>query len=113
MTPNNVIVHEINDYMMELISGEENIYLSFDSPCSNPSLVNRSDGVHTLEFLNTINAFGLPNHKIRLKVGVPVILMRNLDPTVDLCIRTRLIITKMERYVLEGKAMRYIYLDYL
>ena len=30
--------------------------------------------VHTLEFLNTINARGLPHHKIRLKIGVPIML---------------------------------------
>jgi ATP-dependent DNA helicase PIF1 len=31
--------------------------------------------------------------------------MRNLDPTAGLCNGTRLIITKMGRYVLEGKVI--------
>lgn len=68
-------------------------------------MMNRPDDIHTPEFLNTINASGLPLHKIRLKVGVPVMLMRNLDPTTGLCNGTRLIITKMGRYVLEGKVI--------
>jgi hypothetical protein len=37
------------------------------------------DDVHTPEFLNTIIASGLCNHKLRLKVGVSVMLLRNLD----------------------------------
>ena len=32
-----------------------------------------------LEFLNTITPEGLPPHKLRLKVGIPVMLVRNLD----------------------------------
>jgi len=49
--------------------------------------------------LNAINIYGLPNHKIRLKVGVIVMLIRNLDPTAGLGNGTRLRITKMGRYV--------------
>jgi len=55
--------------------------------------------------LNTINASGISNHKIRLKVGVHVMLRRNLDPTTCLCNGTRLIITNIGRYVLEGKVI--------
>ena len=56
-------------------------------------------------FLNTINAFGLPNHKLTLKVGVPVMLLRNLDITAGLCNGTRLVITRMGSYVLEGRVI--------
>jgi ATP-dependent DNA helicase PIF1 len=91
---------------MSLIPGEEKTYLSCDSPLSSNSMVNRPDDVHTLEFLNTITAFGIPNHKIKLKVGVPIImLMRNLEPIAGLCNGTRLIVTKMGRYVLEAKVI--------
>jgi ATP-dependent DNA helicase PIF1 len=105
LTPKNVTVEEINDYVLSLIPGEEMTYLSCDSPLSNPSTVNRPDDVHTPEFLNTITASGLPNHKIKLKVGVPVMLLRNLDQSAGLCNGTRLIITRMGRYVLEGRVI--------
>jgi hypothetical protein len=36
------------------------------------------DDVHTPGFLNAIVASGLPNHKLRLKVGVPMMLLRNI-----------------------------------
>jgi len=90
---------------MSLIPGEEKIYLSCDSTLSSNSSANRPDDVHTPEFLNTITASGIPNHKIKLKVGVPIMLMRNLDPTAGLCNGTRLIVTKMGRYVLEAKVI--------
>jgi ATP-dependent DNA helicase PIF1 len=65
------------------------------------------DDVHTLEFFNTISALGLPNHKLRLKVGISVMLLRNLDKKLGLCNgKTRLIITRMRgKYILEGKIL--------
>jgi len=105
LTPKSVTVDEINNYIMSLIPGEEKVYLSCDSPCPSNIVANRSDDVHTPEFLNTINASCLPNHKITLKVGVPVMLLRNLDISAGLFNETRLIITRMGRYVLEGRVI--------
>jgi len=102
LAPTNAIVEAINQYMLDLIPGDEKIYLSCDSLCNANSNVDMPDDVHTSEFLNTIVASGIPNHKLRLKVGVPVILLRNIDQSLGLCNGTRLIITRMGRYVLEG-----------
>jgi ATP-dependent DNA helicase PIF1 len=55
------------------------------------------DDVHTPEFLNTISASDLQNHKLRLKVGVSVMLLRNLDKKFGLCNETRLIITRVRK----------------
>ncbi|KEH21931.1 PIF1-like helicase [Medicago truncatula] len=92
-------------YDLLIQSSEEKTYLSCDSPLSTNSMASRPDDIHTPEFLNTINASGIPNHKLKLKVGVLIMLLRNLDPTTVLCNGTRLIITKMGRYVLEGKVI--------
>jgi ATP-dependent DNA helicase PIF1 len=101
----NVIVDAINNYMLDLIPGEEKTYLSYDSLCNARSDVNMPNDVHTPEFLNTIVASGVPNHKLRLKVGVPVMLLRNIDPASGLCNGTRLIITRMGRCVLQCKVI--------
>jgi len=65
----------------------------------------RPNDIHTPEFLNIINASGLPNHKMKLKVDVPVMLLRNLDTIACLCNKALLIITRMGGYVLEGNVI--------
>jgi ATP-dependent DNA helicase PIF1 len=105
LTPKNVIVDAVNDYILDLIPGEEKIYLSYDSPCSSYSNVDTPDDVHTPEFLNTIVSSGLPNHKLRLKIGAPIMLMRNMNQSLGLCNGTRLIVTKLGKRVIEGKIL--------
>lgn len=81
MTPKNAIVDTINDYMLYLIPEEDKIYLSYDSSCNAKSNIDMSNDAHTPEFLNTIVFYGLPNHKLRLKVGVSIMLLRTIDPS--------------------------------
>lgn len=47
---------------------------------------------------------GVPSHKLRLKVGVPVLLMRNLEAP-RLCNGTRLQITKLGRNIIRAIIM--------
>jgi ATP-dependent DNA helicase PIF1 len=37
------------------------------------------------DFLNSITPNGLPQHKFRIKINCPLILLRNLDPRSGLC----------------------------
>ena len=94
---------------VDLIPGEEKIYLSCDSAYNtNTTISGPADvhtDVHTSEFLNTIFASRLRNHKLKLKVGVSVILLRNIDQTLGLCNGTRLVITKMGAYVPEAQVI--------
>lgn len=46
--------------------------------------------LYTTELLNTLNFSGLPTHEIILKVGMPIILLRNIAPADGLCNGTRL-----------------------
>lgn len=80
------------------------IYLSTDS--IDPTNTAAHDNpVFTPDFLNSIKLSGLPNHSLCLKVGAPVMLLRNVDPKGGLCNGTRLQITQMAAYVLEAKAI--------
>jgi len=49
------------------------------------------------EFFNTIILAGMPPHRLAFKVGVPIILLRNLDAASRLCNGTRLIIWRLAR----------------
>jgi len=104
LTPKNVTIEEINEYVMSL-PGEEKTYLSCDTSLSSNSMPSGMDDIHTPKFLNTVNASDIPNHKIKLNVRVSVMLLINLDPIVGLCNGTRLIIKKMGRYMLEDKVI--------
>jgi ATP-dependent DNA helicase PIF1 len=103
LAPKNAIVDSVNEYILDRIPGEEKTYLSYDSPCNSDTGIDSPDDVHTPEFLNTIVSSGLPNHKLRLKIGAPVMLMRNMVPTSGLCNGTRLIITRLGTYVIEAR----------
>jgi ATP-dependent DNA helicase PIF1 len=86
-----------------IVSGEAHDYYSCDS--IDRSDVNDCDIFETLtpQFLNSLRTSGLPNHKITLKVGTPIMIMRNLDPAEGLCNGTRLIVTKLANHVIEAK----------
>ena len=47
------------------------------------------------EFINSLTPNGLPQHKLQLKIGAIVILLRNINLNDWLCNKTRLKIEKM------------------
>ena len=104
LAPTNDVVDKINAYMLSLIPSEEWTYLSCDSPCPSDNSFGVEDTIHTPEFLNTIKSSGIPNHELKLKVGVPIMLLRNTDPADGMCNGTRMIITKLGDYVIEAMA---------
>lgn len=52
------------------------------------------------EFLNSLNPSGHPSHKMVMKVDCPVILLRNLNPSI-LCNGTRLLVKSLKTYIME------------
>nr|KYP51895.1 hypothetical protein KK1_026251 [Cajanus cajan] len=63
--------------MLTVISRDDNEYLSVDNLLFVSGDFDGLNDITTLNFFNTINIFYLPNHILRLKVGVPLILLRN------------------------------------
>ncbi|CAN1785794.1 ATP-dependent DNA helicase PIF1, partial [Linum perenne] len=54
-----------------------------------------------LKFLYSLQIENFHNHQLRLKVGVPVILFRNLDQTTGLCNGTRMMIRTLGNWFIE------------
>ncbi|XP_015886689.3 uncharacterized protein LOC132799134 [Ziziphus jujuba] len=59
--------------------------------------------LYTPKFLNAIKCSGVPNHQLKLKISIPIMLLRNVDHSSGLCNGTRLVITRLGNHVLEGK----------
>ncbi|XP_057456739.1 uncharacterized protein LOC130747739 isoform X2 [Lotus japonicus] len=83
--------------------GNEREYLSSDSIDKSEALQNPILQTLTPEFLNSLRTSGLPNHKIKLKIGTPIMLMRNLDQCEGLCNGTRMIVTHLSDHVIGAK----------
>ncbi|KAM3237639.1 ATP-dependent DNA helicase PIF1-like [Capsicum chacoense] len=105
LAPTLQMVELVNDYMVSLNYGQEKSYLSSDTVCMSDHSFTSLGHVHTPEFLNSIKSSGIPNHSITFKVGVPVMLLRNIDQSAGLCNGTRLIITRLENRVIEVKVL--------
>ncbi|CAH9099528.1 unnamed protein product [Cuscuta europaea] len=86
-------------------SSEEKTYFSSDSACSSTSYNELLQEIHSPEFLNGIKCSGVPSHELKLKVGVPVMLMRNIDHSAGLCNGTRLLVTKLGEHIIEAQMM--------
>ncbi|XP_025653144.1 uncharacterized protein [Arachis hypogaea] len=93
-------VEEINNYIVDLLPGEEKNYLSADSICGSDVYSDVDVDWINVEFLNQIRCSGLPNHSLKLKIGVPIILLRNIDPVGGLCNGTRLVVRDLGRTVI-------------
>lgn len=103
LAPTNDIATEINSYMISQLATEEMSYCSSD--IIDDSTTNRAtiEALYPVEFLNTIRMSGLPDHCLQLKVGVPIMLLRNLNPSKGLCNGTRLIVTQLTHCIIEGE----------
>ena len=102
LTVLNSDARKINDHIIERVPGPETVYTSVDS-MTDPDAVPLAT-----EVLNNIEISGMPAHKIRLKIGAPVLLMRNLDAprfvNGTLCVVRTLLENVMELTVLTGHA---------
>ncbi|XP_076888176.1 uncharacterized protein LOC143538510 [Bidens hawaiensis] len=104
LAPTNEIVDEINDSLLKFFSGDEVEYLSSNTICSLEYINDTVDTcLYSPELLNGLRISELPNHKLVLKVGVPVMLFRNLNQKEGLCNGTRLQIISLGTCVVEAK----------
>ena len=90
--------------MFYMLPGDVKSYLSCDT-LSNTNNYGRFNDMEPLELLYSLKISGLPNHCSDLKVGAPVILLRNLNQSIELCNGTRLIVSKLGDRVIEAKVI--------
>ncbi|XP_066354807.1 ATP-dependent DNA helicase PIF1-like [Miscanthus floridulus] len=99
LSTHNDWVDMINMKMIDMFQGGETVYHSFDSAVDDPH------NYYPLEFLNSLTPNGLPPHVLKLKLGCPVILLRNIDPANGLCNGTRLVVRGFRRNTIDAEIM--------
>ncbi|KAL7145491.1 hypothetical protein ABFS83_07G088000 [Erythranthe nasuta] len=105
LAPTNECIESVNDHLMSILPGEEKVYLSSDSMCRDEHTTEDNAEIYSTEFLNTIRCSGVPSHALRIKVGAPVMLIRNIDQARGLCNGTRLQIIRTGIHVLSCKIL--------
>ena len=99
LTPLNKTVDALNERITKLFpGGNVRTMLSADEIADEGGA-----GGHCVssEFLNTIRVSGMPPHKLDLKLGITVMLLRNVNPAHGHCNGTRYVLTGISRYCLE------------
>ncbi|CAK1602388.1 unnamed protein product [Parnassius mnemosyne] len=94
LAPKNESVNKINSDILSEVAGEITEYLSVDTVMDT-----EQNTSYPVEFLNSLEWSGVPSHKLQLKLGVPVMLMRNFDAP-RLCNGTRLRVTHLGRNII-------------
>ena len=89
LAPTNKEVDAINNMMEEFLS-EAGIKLLSADRLENPEDAFRFNS----EYLHTLRPNGFPQHLLNLKPGMPIMLLRNINPRLGLCNGTRLIFDK-------------------
>nr|GEX62113.1 DNA ligase 6 [Tanacetum cinerariifolium] len=78
-------------------------YESSDSVCLADEDSNFDNSIYTTEFLNGLRMSGIPNHSIKLKIGTPIMLMRNINQRAGLCNGTRLQVLRLGINIIEAQ----------
>ncbi|XP_015378227.1 PREDICTED: ATP-dependent DNA helicase pif1-like [Diuraphis noxia] len=95
----NVDVNDLNFKIQQQLPGNFVLYKSIDTVCDTNAILN-----YPAEFLNSLDLPGMPLYHLQLKVGSPIILLRNLNPP-RLCNGTRLVIKKLIKNVIEASIL--------
>ena len=92
LAPTNKQVDQLNDLITDKFPGNPVVLSSSDE------VINQNDFQrYNTEYLNTLLPAGLPTHRLFIKSGMPLMLMRNLNPKMGLCNGTRLIFKRIHK----------------
>ena len=96
LAPKNVMADSINEKLLNKIPGQATSYKSVDKVTNDAEAVE-----YPVEFLNSLKISGVPPHNLMLKIGTPIMLLRNLHPP-KLCNGTRLVVKNLYAHVIEA-----------
>ncbi|KAG5549105.1 hypothetical protein RHGRI_014469 [Rhododendron griersonianum] len=102
LSARNEDVSSINIAAMNIFPGEAFTYLAADRICEEDEIDRTITNRYPNEFLNSLDPPGLPPFKVELKVGCPIMLLRNIAPKAGLCNGTRLMVVRCASRIIEA-----------
>jgi hypothetical protein len=99
----NETVATINNTVLDMLPGPVSECVAADSLENDTG--DDQDLLPAPEVLQSVEISSLPPAVLRLKLGAPVILLRNLQPKEGLCNGTRLVVTRIGRSIIEGRIL--------
>jgi hypothetical protein len=105
LAPRNGDVDIINKEVLGRMAGAERTYFSADNVIHEDGADGDAQDGFPVEFLRSLNSAGLPPGELALKAGCPLILLRNLAPSQELCNGTRMVLLRMSDRVLETRIL--------
>jgi ATP-dependent exoDNAse (exonuclease V) alpha subunit len=97
-------VWALNQKILARLPGEEHTCWSADSYSMDCPTEQQNNDL-PVEYLHSLNASGLPIAELRLKLGCPIILLRNIDPKRGLCNGTRATVLHISNRVLDVRLL--------
>ena len=101
LSSRNSDVDEINQDILNHFPGEESIFHSADSLLNNNPDSAQGELMYPVEYLNSINCSGLPLAKLKLKIGCPLMVLRNINAGEDICNGSQGIVTQVGEHVIQ------------
>ncbi|KAF6174500.1 hypothetical protein GIB67_004694, partial [Kingdonia uniflora] len=92
----------INDGALNMFMGEPIVYLATDKIDEHKSTDHTYNNRYPSEYLNNLDPPGLPPFKLKLKVGYPIMLLRNLAPKDGLCNGTHFMVVRCATRIIEA-----------
>ncbi|PIA64508.1 hypothetical protein AQUCO_00100173v1 [Aquilegia coerulea] len=105
LAPRNDDVKQINAIALEIFPGNFVDYLAADKTIEREGDLPHEILSYTTDTLNSLDPSSLPPFRLRLKVGSPIMLLRNIAPKDGLCNGTRLIVEKFASKVIEARIL--------
>ena len=94
-------VSAINTATLNIFPGSTHTYLAADKMSEDDEIDRTLINRYLNEYLNSLVLPGLPAFNVELKVGCPIMLLRNITPKDGLCNGTRLMVSKCNTRIIE------------
>ncbi|XP_028091409.1 uncharacterized protein LOC114291740 [Camellia sinensis] len=98
-------VSAINTAALNIFPSNTHTYLAADKMSEDDEIDRAIINRYPNEYLNSLDPPGIPAFKVELKVGCPIMLLRNIAPKDGLCNGTRLMVSRCNTRIIEAQIL--------